>query len=141
MARIKVWCILVDSNNLPFGQPDGVYLGHSDDISELKTGIKDGAYKERLAHVNTTTEMEVWRCPSLTLRGIRPGEIGEIVRDLKLSLDQDSNGEELGGWIPVMSLQLQEYEPLVVRVTVQHEGAQHLFLRIMFPAEFSYVLK
>lgn len=141
MAQIEVWYILVDSGNMPFEIPHVVYLGHSDKIVRLKTAIKDGVYKEHLAHVNIATEMQVWRCRSLTLRGTSQEDIGELVGNLKLSLDPDSDGTTATDWTPVMDLQLQELEPLVVRVTVLNEGAQHLFLRIMFLAEFSYVLK
>jgi hypothetical protein len=132
MAHIEAWYILIDSDDIPFGEPHPVYLGHNDKIARLKTGIKDGPYKESLAHVNVT-EMEVWKCRSLTLNGIGLDGIGELVGNLKLSQDEDSDCQKVSPWTRVMGLLLQEDEPLVVRIP--HKGAQHLFLRIMFPAE------
>jgi hypothetical protein len=135
MAHIRVWYILIGPDNKPFGKPFRVHvLDDKYDILELREDIKKGPYKEDLAHVNVN-EMEVWRCQSLTLLGLDPDGIGELVRNLKLSRDEDSDGKKVGGWTQVMSLKLDEYEPLVVRV--QPKGAQRLFLRIILPAELT----
>jgi hypothetical protein len=134
MAGIKVWYILINPDNVPFGEPLRVMLGHDDDIIKLKTEIKKGAYKDNLANVNIT-EMEVWRYQSLTLRGLRPDRINELVKNLEFSSDEDSDGQILAGWDTMIELQVQEYEPLVVRV--QPKGRQHVFVRIIFPAELS----
>jgi hypothetical protein len=80
--------------------------------------------------------MEVWKCNCLTLCGIDPDGIDNLVGSLKLSSDEDSDGWKVVGWVQVLELRLQEYEPLVVKV--QHKGVQRLILS--FPAEFSYVL-
>jgi hypothetical protein len=141
MAHIEdkqvVWYILVDFDNIPFGDPLLVYLGHDESILQLKMRIKEGEYKDKLAHVNAAN-MEVWKCKSLTLRGVRHDGIDNLVGRLKFSSDEDSDGQKLAHWDLVIDLRLQKNEPLVVRV--QHKGVQRLFLRIMFPAELSYVL-
>jgi hypothetical protein len=136
MADIEVWYILINSDNTPFGEALPVIVRHNGKIVHLKKNIKEGDYEESFAHVNIT-EMEVWRCPSLTLCDLRPDGIPELVKNLTFSSDENSDGWELAGWDSVMELQLQEYEPLVVRV--QPKGVQHLFVRIIFPAEFPCV--
>jgi hypothetical protein len=66
MAHIRLWYILIRSNNIPLGEPFRINVGHNDDIQQLKTDMKDGMYKEDLARVKLA-EMEVWRCKTLTL--------------------------------------------------------------------------
>jgi hypothetical protein len=126
MADIKVWYILMDENNVPFGDPFPEYLRHDDDIHKLKK-IKEGPYDDNLALVNITN-MDVWKCNSLTLRGINPDEIKELVGNLEFPRD----GQKLGGWLLATELGLQEYQLLVVKVL--NKGV-HLLLRIMFPTE------
>jgi hypothetical protein len=127
MADIKVWYILMDENNVPFGDPHPVYLRHDDDILKLKEKIKEGPYDDNLALVKIT-DMDVWKCNSLTLRGINPDGIKELVGNLEFPRD----GQKLGVWLPATELGLQEYQPLVVKVL--NKGV-HLLLRIMFPTE------
>jgi hypothetical protein len=134
-ATMEVWCILINTNNIPLGEPRAVNVGHKDNIKHLTEDIK-GVYEE-LADVKPT-DMEVWRCQTMTLCGAHPDRMDDLVRHLRFGINGDSNCEKLGGWIRVVGLQLQEYEPLVVRVKV--EGVQRFFLHIMFPAEPTYVL-
>ncbi|KAF8506858.1 hypothetical protein F5888DRAFT_1798087 [Russula emetica] len=128
MAHIEdkqeVWYILVDLDNIPFGVPLLVNLGHNETILHLKMKIKEGDYKDELAHVNIVN-MEVWKCKSFTLRGVKDG-IDNLVGRLKLSNNEDSDGQQPVHWDLVIDLQLQQFEPLVVRVQRKakrkHEG-------------------
>jgi len=115
-ATMEVWCILINTNNIPLGEPRAVNVGHKDNIKHLTEDIK-GVYEE-LADVKPT-DMEVWRCQTMTLCGAHPDRMDDLVRHLRFGINGDSNCEKLGGWIRVVGLQLQEYEPLVVRVKVE----------------------
>lgn len=131
---MEVWYILVNADYSPIGEPYSVDVGPKDNIIHLMKDIKEGMYKEELTHVKVT-EMEVWRCRTLTLHGADLSEIDDLVRS---SINGDSNCEQLSGWIRMMELQLQEYEPLVVRVSVK--GVQRFFLHIMLHAELTHAL-
>ena len=119
---MEVWYILVDYDYNLLEEPHRVALGHKGDILSLKEKIKEGPYKETLTHVNTAG-MEVWRFKSLILDdGVDPDRVGDLVRPKSPS--GDSEGQKLGNWIPVMRLQLQVTEPLVIRVKPRDKGVQ-----------------
>ena len=81
--------------------------------------IKNGEYQDDIAYVNTK-DMEVWRFEDLRLRDANMGGID--VNDLEFT-DASKN---LAPWFPVVEQNIQEYEPLVVRVV--QEGMQHTLL-------------
>ena len=81
--------------------------------------IKNGEYQDDIAYVNTK-DMEVWRFEDLRLRDANMGGID--VSDLEFT-DASKN---LAPWFPVVEQNIQEYEPLVVRVV--QEGMQHTLL-------------
>ncbi|KAF8495264.1 hypothetical protein F5888DRAFT_1635744 [Russula emetica] len=70
---------------------------------------------DKLAHVNIVN-MEVWKCKSFTLRGVHKDGIDNLIGRLKFSSNKDSDGQQPAHWDLVIDLQLQECEPLVVRV-------------------------
>jgi hypothetical protein len=111
----EVWYILTDMDNTLIGQPHSELLDPEKSILRLLFKIKEGPYKENLERVNVT-DMEVWRCSSLSLDGLDPDEIGELVGNLKLSTDEDSDGKKLAHWGLVGDLHLGDREPLIVRV-------------------------
>lgn len=127
LPLMEVWYILVDSNNTPLGEPRAAYLGYTDSISQLMMAIQGGPYKDDLAHINIKS-MEVWRFPSLSLNNVRLDQIGDLVGCLTFSGDND--GEIVSKWTLVKELQLQQFQPLVVRII--HKG-MYLFLHNMFP--------
>ena len=134
MPLIEVWYILIKSDdNTPFGQPDTVSLTHGEKIIKLIWKIKEGPYKDDLCDINTT-DMEVWRFPSLSLKNISSDsshDVGDFVKGLRFSSGEDSDGKPVTVWTRVMSLEpeLQEYEPLIVRVSkLELKGEWYLFL-------------
>ena len=134
MPLTKIYYILIKSDdNTPFRRLDRVSLSHDDDFIELTKKIKEGPYKDDLHDINTT-DMEVWRFPSLSLKNLgseSSHDVGDFVKGLRFSSGEDSDGKPVSGWTKVMSLEpeLQEYEPLVVRVSkLELKGEWYLFL-------------
>ena len=130
MATIEVWYILIDSDNVPVGPPSMVILGSIEKIFHLKTAIKNGEYQNDITYVNTK-DMEVWRFEDLRLHDANMGGI-----DVN-NLDFTHAGKNLGAWLRVAEQNIQEDEPLVVRVV--QKGVQHSFLCFR-SAELSYFL-
>ena len=136
MSLIGVWYILIKSDdNTPFGRPDMVLLAPNDKFIKLIWKIKEGPYKDDLRDINTT-DMEVWRFPSLSLKNLGSNslqDVGDLVKGLRFSSgdSEDSDGKLVIEWTKVMSLEpeLQEDEPLVVRVSKPElKGEWYLFL-------------
>jgi hypothetical protein len=108
-----------------------VVLEHENQVQvvDLMMRIKEGPYEEDLTHVDTD-DMEVWRFESLTLRGVKPDGIDDLV---SLTFASDK-GQELAAWDLVMELQLQDTEPLVVRVKHSDKGVHLCTSALCSPA-------
>ena len=81
-------------------------LAYDDDFIELKNKIKkEGSYGD--LHDINTTDMEVWRFPSLSLKNLASEsshDVGDFVKGLRFSSGEDNDGKPVSGWTKVSGI-------------------------------------
>ena len=129
MAEIDVWYIIINHDKPDF-VPLLENLCPSDTITHLKKKIKAGDANLR--------DMEVWKFKSLSLDPRDKQQMDELLNNLNFTHNEESNVELVGLQTMMEELQLERFEPLLVKILP--EGMQRLFLGIMFPTKLSYTL-
>jgi hypothetical protein len=118
MTKSKIWCLLINHNKKPVGNPFSVQLSSEDDIDDLKQKVE-----KKMSNLLADTGVDritVWRCPTLFIRedsGRGKLKLNEIENRInKINFDDENMTYEVAVSANVESIDIAGNETLLVEM-------------------------